>query len=134
MEKIRQIRLSTGKTQADFAKTYGIRLGTLSAWEKGLQKPKKFVVDLLERFAEEDGTENFPKPPNIIGVGIKRILEISKLENNEFAQKYGIPQSTVRNWANGIIQKPQRHVLFLLERAVREDTYEPWKSYLDSEN
>ena len=137
MEKIRQIRLSTGKTQADFAKTYGIRLNTLSAWETGQQNPKKIVVDLLERFAKEDGTENFPKPPNILGVGIKRILEISKLENNEFAQKYGIPQGTVRNWSNGT-QKPQRHVLFLLERAVREDTYEPWKTwksyYLDSEN
>ena len=89
---------------------------------------KKIVVDLLERFAEEDGMENFPKPPNILGVGIKRILEISKLENNEFAQKYGIPQGTVRNWSNGT-QKPQRHVLFLLERAVREDTYEPWKTW-----
>ena len=128
MEKIKEIRQKTGKTQAEFAKTYGIRLNTLSAWESGENEPPKYVTSLLERFVDEDAEENFPKPPNVLGVGIKRVYEISGLEKIAFAEKYLIPVNTIYRWLNGN-SKPTRHIAYLLERAVREDTYEPWKSY-----
>ena len=127
MTKVQELRKRADKTQAEFAKTYGIRLNTLSAWENNLNEPPKAVLDLLERFVKEDTTENFPKPPNVLGVGIKRVYEISKLEKIEFAEKYGLKVDTVYKWLNGN-GKPTRHVEYLLERAVREDTYEPWKT------
>lgn len=126
--EIKKIREKTGKTQAEFAKTYGIRLNTLSAWESG-ENPPKYVTSLLERFVDEDTAENFPKPPNVLGVGIKRVYEISRLEKITFAEKYSIPVNTVYRWLNGN-SKPTRHIAYLLERAVREDTYEPWKTYI----
>ena len=132
MEKIKEIRQKTGKTQAKFAKTYGIRLNTLSAWESGENEPPEYVTSLLKRFVDEDTAENFPKPPNVLGVGMKRIYEISGLEKIAFAKKYLIPVNTVYRWLNGN-SKPTRHIAYLLERAVREDTYEPWKSYCEEE-
>lgn len=129
MEKIKSLRKKTGKTQAEFAKTYGIRLNTLSDWERCVSEPPQYVVKLLERFVAEDTAENFPKPPNVLGVGIKRVYEISGLEKIEFAERYGIPVDTFYKWLNGN-GKPTRHTEYLLERAVREDIYEPWKSYI----
>ena len=129
MVKIIDLRKMTGKTQAEFAKTYGIRLNTLSDWERGVSEPPKCVIKLLERFVAEDTAENFPKPPTVLGVGIKRIHEISGLEKIAFAEKYGLYTHSVYRWLNGS-SKPTRHIAYLLERAVREDTYEPWKSYI----
>jgi putative transcriptional regulator len=54
-----------------------------------------------------------------------RIREITKLNRNSFAIKYGIPYRTVQDWELGNRRAPD-YVLDLLERAVQMDAKE-WK-------
>lgn len=130
--KIREIREKTGLSQAKFGKKYGISPSTVNSWECLTSTPTKMTELLLERFVLEDSDGNFPKKPIVLGVGVKRLLEMSGLTRKEFSDKYKIPFETLKRWIYG--GKPAEYVMLLLERAVREDTYEPWKSYLDSEN
>ena len=127
MGKIKEIREKTGLSQVKFSKRYGINPKNVNSWECGITDPPVIVTELLERFVNEDAAENFPKKPQILNVGITRMLEISGLSRKEFAEKYKIPRGTLNRWIYG--GKPPRHIFALLERAVREDTYEPWKSY-----
>ena len=119
MNKIREIRAKTGLSQVKFAKKYGISPKNISSWESEIAEPPIIVAELLERFVDEDESENPAKKPQVLGVGIKRILEISGLSRKEFGEKYKIPRSTLNRWIYG--GKPPKHVLSLLERAVRED-------------
>lgn len=47
--EIRELRESTGMSQAEFAKTYGIPISTLRKWEQGDAAPAPYVVQLLAR-------------------------------------------------------------------------------------
>lgn len=47
--EIRELRDSTGMSQAEFAKTYGIPISTLRKWEQGDSAPAPYVVRLLAR-------------------------------------------------------------------------------------
>lgn len=51
---VKEIRKRTGLTQENFAKEYGIPLGTLHHWETGDRKPPEYVLKLLERCVKED--------------------------------------------------------------------------------
>lgn len=116
MTTVRDIRERTGLTQEEFANKYGIPFGTLADWEIGRHEPQEFVVDLLKRFAAEDADENFKKPI-MYGVGVGRLLDMSKMTKAEFAKAYNIKGGTVRRW-----KKNERSwKIDLLERAVRED-------------
>lgn len=44
---VRELRDSTGLTQAAFAKKYGIPLSTLRKWEQGESSPPPYVLTLL---------------------------------------------------------------------------------------
>lgn len=48
-QNIKEIRLTTGMSQQEFAKMYGIPLSTLRNWEQGTNSPAPYVVDLLVR-------------------------------------------------------------------------------------
>jgi transcriptional regulator with XRE-family HTH domain len=45
--QVRELRDSTGLTQAAFAKKYGIPLSTLRKWEQGEASPPSYVLALL---------------------------------------------------------------------------------------
>lgn len=51
---IKEIRSMTGLKQDDFAKKYGLPIGTLHHWEAGDRKPPEYVLRLLERVVRED--------------------------------------------------------------------------------
>lgn len=51
---------------------------------------------------------------------IKELRQITGLSQRAFGEKYHIPTRTVENWESGS-RKPSETILYLLERAVRED-------------
>jgi len=48
-EKIKRIRNLTAMTQAKFSDVYKIPKRTLEDWERGINKPPEYVVNLLEK-------------------------------------------------------------------------------------
>ena len=51
---------------------------------------------------------------------IKELRQITRLSQKAFGEKYHIPTRTVENWESGS-RKPNETILYLLERAVKED-------------
>lgn len=51
---IKEIRSETGLSQGQFAKKYGIPIGTLHHWEAGDRKPPEYVLRLLKRCVDND--------------------------------------------------------------------------------
>lgn len=116
MEFAEILQLS-GLTQKEFAERYHIKYETVNRWVNGGKQPP-YVLALLERFVREDAVGE--KMPWVYGVGIKRIIDISGLTQKEFAERYGISYGVIRSWVskNGNVNV---YILYLLERAVRED-------------
>lgn len=50
---IKAVRAQVGMTQAEFASTFGISLGTLRHWERGDRKPQGPALILLNVLAKE---------------------------------------------------------------------------------
>ena len=50
---IKAVRAKVGMTQAEFATTFGISLGTLRHWERGDRKPQGPALVLLNVVAKE---------------------------------------------------------------------------------
>jgi putative transcriptional regulator len=50
---IKEVRAKVGMTQAEFATTFGISLGTLRHWERGDRKPRGAALVLLNVVAKE---------------------------------------------------------------------------------
>ena len=48
-ERIKHIRNLTAMTQAKFSDVYKIPKRTLEDWERGINKPPEYVVNLLEK-------------------------------------------------------------------------------------
>lgn len=55
--KIRDIRKTTGLTQAKFAEKYSIPLPTLQHWERDYTKPPEYFCKLLEKSLDLDQEE-----------------------------------------------------------------------------
>lgn len=110
------LRLS-GLSQKEFAERYHIKYATVNRWVNGGKQPP-YVLALLERFVREDA-DCANDTPWIYGIGIKRVIEISRLSQKEFANKYGISYGVLRQWLNK--QNTNEYILYLLERAVKED-------------
>ena len=53
---VKEVRQQTGLTQAEFARTFGISLGTLRHWERGDRKPHGPALVLLHLVAKEPQT------------------------------------------------------------------------------
>lgn len=51
---------------------------------------------------------------------IKELRTITGLSQVDFGKKYHIPRRTIENWESGS-RKPSETILYLLERAVKED-------------
>ena len=51
---------------------------------------------------------------------IKEMRTATGLTQKAFSEKYHIPKRTLENWEGGT-RKPGETILYLLERAVRED-------------
>lgn len=50
-EKIKQLRLSTNKTQSDIAKALGITRSSVNAWEMGISIPStSYIIELSKLF------------------------------------------------------------------------------------
>lgn len=52
-EQIKAIRASTGLTQKEFEKAFGIPSRTYEAWEMGERKPPQYVIRLLDTATEK---------------------------------------------------------------------------------
>lgn len=46
---IKELRLSTGLSQSEFAKAYNIPVSTLRKWEQNESNPPKYVVSFIEK-------------------------------------------------------------------------------------
>lgn len=110
------LRLS-GLSQKEFAERYHIKYAIVNRWVNGGKQPP-YVLALLERFVRED-VDCANDTPWIYGIGIKRIIETSRLSQKEFANKYGISYGLLRKWISA--QNTNEYILYLLERAVKED-------------
>jgi putative transcriptional regulator len=53
---VKKVRQQTGLTQAEFATTFGVGLGTLRHWERGDRKPQGAALVLLNLVAKEPKT------------------------------------------------------------------------------
>ena len=126
--EIIEMRKKLGLTQAEFGRKYKIPSRTVRNIESG-GKNNPLLKSLLERAVLEDCDPNFPKKPYCLGFNMTRILDYSHLTQKEFAERYNILPSTINNWVTGY-RKPKIYILMLLERFVREDMNEPWKSYI----
>lgn len=51
---------------------------------------------------------------------IKELRTITGLSQKAFGEKYHIPKRSIENWEGGQ-RKPSETVMYLLERAIRED-------------
>jgi len=52
---------------------------------------------------------------------VKELRTMTGLTQKAFAEKYHIPKRTLENWEGGS-RKPSETILYLLERAVKEDS------------
>ena len=58
MNRIEQIRKSTGLTRAAFSRKYNIPIRTLEGWEYGVRQPPEWLPELLEKaIAYDKATE-----------------------------------------------------------------------------
>lgn len=110
------LRLS-GLSQKEFAERYHVPFSTVNRWVNGGKQPS-YVLALLERFVREDAMGD-NEIPWVYGIGIKRIIESSHMSIKDFAVKYGISEPLLRNWLSA--KKQNGYILYLLERAVKED-------------
>ena len=125
--QIRELRKLCGMTQRELAAKYNIPFETLRGIEK--RGGGGLTETLLNRAVMEDLDENFPKPPYCLGFNIRRLIDYTHITTQkQFSDKYNIPLTQLNNWVTGY-QKPRKYILLLLERFVREDMNEPWKSY-----
>ena len=51
---IKELRASTGLSQAKFAEKYDIPVKTLQGWECGRNSPPRYVITMLEKLVIED--------------------------------------------------------------------------------
>lgn len=58
MQKIKELRLKTGLSQAQFAAYYHIPLRSIENWEEGKRKAPPYVIELLGRVVKEDFGEH----------------------------------------------------------------------------
>lgn len=55
---IKELRESTGLSQAQFAEKFHIPVGTLQHWEQGVRKPPEYVLYMLSVLIEKDKKED----------------------------------------------------------------------------
>ena len=56
--EIRNLRLSTGLSQSQFASKFNIPVGTISHWEQGVRNPPQYVIFMIERILELEKLNN----------------------------------------------------------------------------
>ena len=54
MRDSERIRKILGISRAEFSRRYHIPVRTLEAWDKGINNPPEYVIELLERVVKED--------------------------------------------------------------------------------
>ena len=128
--KIRELRKLCGMTQKQFSAKYSIPFETLRGMEK--RGSGGLTETLLNRAVTEDLDENFPNTPYCLGFNARRLLDYTHMTQKEFSDKYNIPKTQLNGWVTGY-RKPKKYIMLLLERFVREDMNEPWKSYCEEE-
>lgn len=52
-ERIKELRLKYGMTQAEMGEKLNIRQQTISEWETGAYKPRRMATYILDTFAKE---------------------------------------------------------------------------------
>nr|QGT51337.1 hypothetical protein Unknown280_0290 [uncultured Spirochaetaceae bacterium] len=83
-EKLKQIRLKSGKSQAEFAKEIGVSQRTWSAYESGETRPKMAILLALENLGYDiSGVEAGSAPRGIKSAG----AEADALGQNHFESK-----------------------------------------------
>ena len=51
---IKELRLETGLSQADFAEKFHIKKGTLTNWEQGIRKPPEHIPYMIETILKQE--------------------------------------------------------------------------------
>lgn len=54
MKTVNELRQSTGLTQAEFAKKYGLSVSSVAKWERQIRKCPKYVIELIELKMEKE--------------------------------------------------------------------------------
>ena len=54
-KRIVSLRNQTGMTQSEFAKYFGIPLGSLKNWEQAHRSPPEYVINLIEKVLKYEG-------------------------------------------------------------------------------
>ena len=75
MRDSERIRGLLGISRAEFSRRYHIPVRTLESWDKGVNIPPNYVIELLERAVREDRLEELQKAKNHLQ------MEIEKLSN-----------------------------------------------------
>lgn len=114
MTTVRELRSRTGLTQKEFSAKYYVPIKTIADWENGRHTPQEYIVNLLERFVEEDSDKDFVLPI-MYNVNYGILLDITRMTKTDFARRYGISESTICNWK----KEEKSWKTRLLERAVR---------------
>lgn len=77
-EKIKQLRLSTNKTQSDIAKELGITRSSVNAWEMGISIPStSYIIELAKLFGVSTDC--------LLGLDKNSMVNVDGLSDDEIA-------------------------------------------------
>jgi len=72
MNNLKKMRKKAGLTQETMAERLGVSVVSVSRWERGIAKPGKLVMMVINRAADELGlTRPFDGPPLPKGLGVR---------------------------------------------------------------
>lgn len=95
---LKELRLSTGLTQQEFADTLKINRVTVACWESGKYEPPLYAKTLLEKWIPMINDVDVFSDNNIT---IKEARKLAKLSQQKMFDVIGIPKRTVQEWESG---------------------------------
>lgn len=64
--EIKELRITTGLSQAEFSKKFGIPVSTIKNWEQGQRKPPKYLVSMMQQLLKyEAAVQPGDDPDNV---------------------------------------------------------------------
>lgn len=115
---IKEMRMRTGLTQAEFSRRLGIPARTLQDWERGIRQCPQYVANLMVYYLKNEGFFQESKDLVINPIGKVKIAdEIAKLSLRSEKTKAGTPYiwETVYKMpdgTNGLIRWEDQRIVF----------------------
>lgn len=114
-QRLKELRLGKGITQAQFANIFNISAGTIAMWETEKRTPDLETVRRIAKFfdvtvdylvgdenesvkADKNVSPRLSKEDAMFSTKLKELREKNKLNQSELASIFNVTQGTVGNW------------------------------------